>query len=240
MFFEQDGACSDWPLYMRGSGFLCTINGRIALITARHCVMHSVLNPGNVEKKVLTTNLEIGIENKWVLFKDISWVKDINAAPGFVGGECDLALAITTDIDNVKSNDAIPVIVGDMLLFDSDDVIGNEYFCYGYPDISGSTINERTIFLNPVEIILKSTVVCAHKITCVINGIVDRAGKCYSVNSALNGLSGSPVFRRRESGVVFSGIAVMAANGILHFIKSTYVLGFIQQLKVTLGISHAK
>lgn len=240
MFFEKDGPCPEWPMYIKGSGMLCTIQGRIALITARHCLINDIVNVTVTNRKVLATNREIGIENKWVLFKNIYYVNDVDSSPGVIGAECDIAVAISTDSDNVTSNNALPIVSGQKFLLDESSEMGIEYYSIGFPDISGSSFDGEAISLNSVQVLMKSFHDDKIKTTCEISHISDISGKQYDVSSSLNGFSGSPVYRRCKTGVKFCGIAVMAASGKLHFVKAKIICGFIQHLNLPNKVMHRR
>ena len=228
-FFEKDGEFPDYPLYIKGSALLCTIRGRVALITARHCILNEMLRDDNREKRVIATNRKIGLQNKYALFKDIYYVQTVESKPGIIGDECDLAIAISIESDNVESSDAIPIYSDNGIMYEEFPGAGIELFSYGFPDIAGSAVDGKSITLTPVVVNLSSVKEKGVNVECVITSISDESGKQYDIKSSLNGMSGAPVFRRRADGhVKFCGITVMASSGILFYLKSKYIVGFIE------------
>ena len=232
-FFEKDGEFPDNPLYIKGSGLLCTIHGRIALVTARHCVLNETLRDDNRSNRVIATNRQIGIRDKYALFKDIYYVKSGDERPGVIGDECDLAIAISIESDNVASSDSLPVYSEHGILYEEYPGENVELFSYGFPDIAGSGIDDKLITLTPVVVNLTSVRQSGVNVECKITSISDESGRFYDNKSSLNGMSGAPVFRRNNGRVIFSGITVMASSGILFYLQSKYVAGFIEYILKT-------
>ena len=229
-FFEKDGEFPDYPLYIKGSALLCTIRGRIALVTARHCMLNETLRDDNRSKRVIATNRQIGLQNKYALFKDIYYVQTVESRLGVIGDECDLAIAISIESDNVTSSDSLPIYSDDGVLYDEYPGANEELFSYGFPDIAGSEVDGKFITLTPVIVNMTSVREFGVNVECKISSISDQGGRRHDVNSSLNGMSGAPVFRRKNGVVKFCGITVMASSGKLFYLKSKYIVGFIEYI----------
>ena len=230
IFIEKDGEFPEFPMYLSGSGLLVTINGVIAIITARHCLINEINRQGRMGKRILATLRQVGVQNKYAMFKNLYYVHDIDSSANLIGGECDLAVGISDDSDNITTDDAIPVFSHQGSLFDNFNGIGQEYVAYGFPEISGSLLIDKTILHNPVTITLKFNSQDGINVKCDIIEIIDLLNRSYPITSALAGMSGGPVFRKdRTNGTMkFSGIVVMGSNAIIRFLPSSHIIRFIK------------
>ena len=150
------------------------------------------------------------------VFSNIFYVTNGDGRPGVIGDECDLAICKANPTDGLSSPDAFPLINGSNSGFDPDISVGDNLLCYGPPDISGPYLTDRTIAYNPSSIQLAVTNFEQSGMIGVarIEGIEDYSGNTYPINSSLNGLSGGPIFRANGHSECFSGMAIMAGNGV--------------------------
>ena len=232
LYIEKDGEFPEHMVHVGGSCALVTINGLLSIVTARHCItQHIELYPGS-PKHCLATFRTVGDPRNFALFKDLYFVDIRPSSNGVVGEECDLAICKSMPAERYRTKDAFPLVNGDKSGYDPDLKPGDQLFCYGFPDFCGPYLVDKSINYNPCMLWLRMVELYNDGMNGIaeIEMIRDKSGKTYPNDTNLNGLSGGPLFRYRENGEVFSGIALMHGDGKLRFLASRKIIEFARQI----------